>query len=71
MTTAASQIATRDFGRKAIATLARKGIRIIGLQAIPDMTSAMPYANADRGYVVDDNGTGRVWTYREVAAQAA
>lgn len=57
-----------DFSRKTIAALARKGITIVGLQAIPDMASAMPYANATRGYVVNDNGTGRVLTFSEVMA---
>lgn len=59
-----------DFSRKTIAALARKGIRLIGLQAIPDMTSSMPWANADRGYVMDDNGCGRVWTFNEVLEAA-
>jgi hypothetical protein len=69
--TAASQIAARDFGRKAIAALARKGIRIIGIQALPDMSSSMPFANANRGYTIDDNGCGRVWTYQQVAKEIA
>lgn len=60
-----------DFSRSTIAALARKGIRIIGLQAIPNMASAMPYANADRGYVMDDNGCGRVWTHAEVMRAAS
>jgi hypothetical protein len=55
-----------DFNRATLAALARKGIRLIGLQAIPDMSSPMPFANATRGYVMDDNGTGRVWTFAEV-----
>jgi hypothetical protein len=67
----ALQIANRDFGKRAIVKLAKAGIRIINIQAIPDMSSSMPYANADRGYVVDDNGTGRVWTYFEVKARLA
>jgi hypothetical protein len=59
-----------DFSRKTLKALAAKGIRLVGLQAIPDMSSAMPYANATRGYVMDDNGTGRVWTHAEVLARA-
>lgn len=27
-------------------------------------------ANASRGYVVDDNGTGRVWTFQQVREAA-
>lgn len=59
-----------DFSRSTVRALASKGIRLIGLQAIPDMTSAMPFANASRGYVMDDNGTGRVWTFAEVLSAA-
>lgn len=65
---AAFQIATRHFGREAVATLARKGIRVIGLQAIPDETGS--FLNSTTGYVVDDNSCGRVWSYREVAEAA-
>ena len=60
----------RDFSAKTRNALARKGIRITGLQAIPDMTSSMPFANATRGYVVNDNGCGRVWTFNEVMEAA-
>jgi len=66
--TASPQIATGHFGRKAVASLARKGIRIIGLQAIPD--AAGSFLNSPTGYVMDDNGTGRVWTYRQVGEAA-
>lgn len=60
----------RDFSRKTIATLARKGITIYGLTVIPDMSSDMPFANGDRGYKVNDNGCGRVWRFAEVMAAA-
>lgn len=59
-----------DFTATTTRRLAARGIRVIGLQAIPDMASAMPYANATRGYVVDDNGCGRVWTHAEVLEAA-
>lgn len=59
-----------DFSKKTLRALARKGIRLIGLQALPDMSSPMPYANATRGYLVDDNGTGRCWTHAQVIAAA-
>lgn len=55
-----------DFSKKTIAALARKGIRLIGLQAIPDMSFPMPFANASRGYIIDDNGTCRLLTFNEV-----
>lgn len=53
-----------DFSRKTIAALARKGIKLVGLQAIP----AAGFANAERGYRMDDNGLGRVLTFNEVLA---
>jgi len=59
-----------DFSRTTISALARKGIFLTGLQAIPDMALAMPFANAARGYKVNDNGCGRVWTFAEVMAAA-
>lgn len=60
----------RDFNCQTIRALAHRGVTIVSLQMIPDMTSSMPWANADRGYVVDDNGTGRVLTHAEVRALA-
>lgn len=55
-----------DFSKSTLNKLARKGMFLIGLQAIPDMSSDMPYANAQRGYVINDNGTSRVLTFLEV-----
>lgn len=69
--TAANRIASDDFGKRAVTKLAKKGITFIGVQAIPDYTSTMPFGNAARGYVVDDNGCGRVWTYQEVRERLA
>jgi hypothetical protein len=66
---AASQISLRHFGRKAIAALARKGITITGLTVIPG-EGAMPFATGETGYLVADNGCGRVWTYRQVVEAA-
>lgn len=63
-----SQIATRHFGRKAVATLAARGIRVYGLQAVPD--AAGSFLNASTAYKVDDRGTGRVWTYAQVVEAA-
>ena len=60
----------RDFNRHTIRVLAHRGITIVGLQMIPDMTSSMPWANAERGYVIDDNGTGRVLTHSELCNMA-
>jgi hypothetical protein len=58
------------FSAKTLRALSRKGVRIVGLQAIPDMSSAMPCANASTGFLVDDNGCGRVWTFRQVLEAA-
>lgn len=61
----------RDFSQTTLTALARKGIRLVGLQACPDMTSGSPdWANATRSYRVDDNGCGRVWSFQEVLAHA-
>lgn len=60
----------RDFSKATLAAIARKGITLIGLQAIPNMASDMPFANAERGYVVNDNGCGRVWTFSQVMEAA-
>jgi hypothetical protein len=61
----------RDFSAATLRALARKGIRLIGLQALPNMASAMPFADAERGYVVDDNGTCRVLTFAQMRATAS
>lgn len=61
----------RDFSSATRRALARKGIVILRPVALPDMTSAMPWANATRGYSVDDNGCGRIWTFAEVLGAAA
>lgn len=56
----------RDFSAATRRALARKGITIVGLQAIP----AGRFADYDRGYKVNDNGCGRVWTFAEVLEAA-
>jgi len=60
-----------DFSSKTRKALARKGITILGPVALPDMSSAMPWANAERGWSVNDNGCGRIWTLAQVLAAAA
>jgi hypothetical protein len=60
-----------DFSRTTLRKLARKGISLMSTQAIPDMSSSMPYANATRGYVMNDNGCCRVWSFAQVMAAAA
>lgn len=60
----------RDFSAATRRALARKGIEILRPVAIPDMSSDMPFANASRGYSVNDNGCGRIWTFAEVMGAA-
>lgn len=60
----------RDFSAATRRALARKGITILRPVALPDMSSDMPYANANRGYAVDDNGCGRIWTFAQVMEAA-
>ncbi len=55
-----------DFSPATLRRLARKGIRLIGLQAIP----IGRFADYDRGYIMDDNGCGRVWSFTEVLEAA-
>jgi len=59
-----------DFSKKTIAALARKGISLIGLTVIPDMASAMPFANGERGYCLNENGCHRIRTFKEVLEMA-
>lgn len=59
----------RDFSAKTLAALTARGVRVIGLQAIPG-DGPMGLANATRGYRVDDQGTGRVWTHAQVLEAA-
>jgi hypothetical protein len=59
-------IFAKDFSQPVRTALAKKGIAIVGAQPIPDMSSGMPWANARRGYILDDNGTCRVRSYQDV-----
>jgi len=60
----------RDFSRRTLNALARKGIAIYGLCTIPAANDPMPFANGERGYKVNDNGCGRIWTFAEVVEAA-
>ena len=59
-----------DFSKKTIATLARKGITLIGLTVIPG-EGPLPFATGERGYCLNDNGCHRIRTFNEVLALAA
>lgn len=58
----------RDFSATTRNALARKGITIYGLCAIPGPGN--DWLNSERGYKVNDNGCGRVWTFAEVLEAA-
>jgi hypothetical protein len=59
----------RDFSRKTLNALTAKGIRVVGATVIPS-ASDLPFATGERGYKVDDNGCGRVWTFAQVIGAA-
>jgi hypothetical protein len=59
----------RDFSSSTLRLLARKGIRVLGTCVIPS-EGFMPFANGDRGYRLDDNGCGRIWTFQQVLEAA-
>jgi hypothetical protein len=69
MLTVTAQIARRDFSATTLRTLGQRGIELVSVQALPG-AGALPWANAERGYLVNDNGTGRVWTFAQVIAKA-
>ena len=65
----ASQIARRDFSAKTLRALTKRGIEVVSVQMLPG-AGAMPWANAERGYLVTDNGCGKVWTFTQVLEAA-
>ena len=63
------QIATRDFSAKTIRALSKRGIELVSVQSVPG-SGPMPWATAERCYVVSDNGCGKVWTHAQVLEAA-
>lgn len=59
------------FSKATLRKLAKRGIALVGITAIPDMSSDMPCANARTGYCLNDNGTHRVRYFEQVLAIAA
>lgn len=59
-----------DFSKSTLKALARKGISLVGLTVIPDMTKPLPFACGQRGYSVNDNGCCRIWTLSQVLEAA-
>jgi hypothetical protein len=60
----------RDFSSSVRRALLKRGIVVLGICAIPDMSHPMPFANASRGYQLSDNGTGKVRSHIEVIAMS-
>lgn len=60
--------ASKDFPKKMLNELTRRGMSIVGTTWLPDSRGS--YANGERGYLVNDNGTQRVRTYLQVMAMA-
>ena len=65
-----SQLAARDFSSKTLRSLRAKGLELVAPQMLPG-AGDMPWANSDRGYLVNDHGTGRVWTFKQVLEAAS
>lgn len=59
----------KDFTSSTLNALAKRGVRVIGLTVIPG-NGDLPFATGERGYRVDDNGCGKVWTFAEVIKAA-
>lgn len=59
---------SKDFNRKIIATLNARGIFFHGSTWLPGPDGS--FANGETGYQLDDNGTHRVRTYRQVSEMA-
>jgi hypothetical protein len=55
-----------DFSKSTLRSLAAKGISLVGITLLPDNGSAMPFANGERGYLLNDNGCGIVRTFGQV-----
>jgi hypothetical protein len=69
MANVAAQVAKRDFSAKTLRALCAKGIELVSVQALPG-SGDMQWANAERGFVVSDNGCARVWTFAQVLGAA-
>lgn len=59
------KIGERDFSATIIKQLKAKGITVVTITSIPG-DGGMPFANSERGYVVNDNGCNRIWSYSQV-----
>lgn len=57
------------FSRKTVARLAKRGIRIVGQTMLADESGS--FADADIGFVLDNNGEQQIRRFFEVMALAA
>lgn len=60
--------AAKDFSKAILAALRKRGIKLTGSTWLPDPKGS--YTSGERGYLLDDNGTGRVRDYRGVVKLA-
>ena len=58
-----------DFSARTINALSRKGITVMSAVALPG-SGGVAFADGSIGYNVNDNGTGRVWTWQQVTDAA-
>jgi hypothetical protein len=63
-----SQIVRRHFSSTTLRALARKGVRVLSPTASPDASGS--FINSSTVYSVDDNGTGRIWSFAQVLEAA-
>jgi|688.fasta_scaffold116117_5 hypothetical protein len=62
------EYAVGKFGKRIVNKLAKKGVKIISAQNMPGADGS--YANGETGYMVDDNGTGRLLSALQVLKMA-
>jgi hypothetical protein len=60
--------ATKDFSRKTLAALAKKGIAVIGATFVPGADGT--FANGERAYQLDNAGQHQIRTFGQVLALA-
>jgi hypothetical protein len=63
-----SSIASKDFSRTTLAALRKQGIAVIGSTFVPGADGT--FANGERAYQLDDNGTSKLRTFLDVLSIA-
>ena len=59
---------SKDFSKKIVKALNKKGIFIVGSTFVPGSDGS--FANGERAYMLNDNGTGMTRLYLEVERMA-